>query len=150
MKRVIQRLNVYIYGDRLHKAKTIEIIYKERSEREIKSSVDIPEHTRKTFGNQRDIRKKAEASPNAPLLKRLNRNPQVLDTVRFSREKLPRFTLAERKITKFPKIAEQLLQQDRKVRKIQPMKYHIRAKMPSLPRLEPWLQEYGKISEEYP
>ena len=144
MKRVLQRLDVYIHGDRLHETKTIEIIYKERSERDIKSSVEIPDHLRKTFGTQREIRKKAEPSPNAPLLKRLNRNPQILEVVKFSKEELPRFKLEERKITKFPKIAEQLLQQDRKVRKIQPMKYHIRPQMPSLPSLEPWLQKYAR------
>lgn len=150
MKRVLQRLDVYIHGDRLHQAKTIEIIYKERSERDIKSSVEIPDHIRKSFGTQRETRKKVDPSPNAPLLKRLNRNPQVLETVRFAREKLPHFKLEERKLTKFPKIAEQLLQQDRKVRKIQPMQYHIRAKMPLLPSLEPWLQQYGKDPEENP
>ena len=144
MKRVLQRLDVYIHGDRLHTAKTIEIIYKERSERDVQSTVDIPDHTRKTFGEQRESRKKVEAGPNAPLLKRLNRNPQVLEVGYFSRSKLPRFTLAERKISKFPKIAEQLLQQDRKVRKIQPMKYHLRAEMPLIPSLEPWLLRYGK------
>ena len=144
MRRVVQRLDVYIHGDRLHKAKTIEIIYKERSERDIQSLVELPDHTRKTFGTQREIRKKAEPSPNAPLLKRLNRNPQVLDVGYFTREELPRFALSERTIMKFPKIAEQLLQLDRKVRKIQPMKYHLRAETIRIPSIEAWLEQYGK------
>ena len=140
MKRVLQRLDVYIHGDRLHQAKKIEIIYKERMEREVQSVVDIPDHIRKAFGKQRETRKKVETGPNTPLLKRLNRNPQVLEVGRFVKEKLPRFRLEERKIVKFPKIKEQLLQQNRKVRKIQPMRYHIRAKTISIPSIELWLE----------
>ena len=143
MKWVEQRLDVYIHGDRLHKARTIEIVYKERSERDIQSKVEIPDHSRKTFGTTRETRKKVEASPNAPLLKRLNRNPQVLQEGRFTREKLPRFQLSERKIEKFPKITEELLQLDRKIRKIQPMQYHIYPKTITIPTVDSWL-----ISEE--
>mgnify|MGYP006086612337 CR=1 FL=1 len=146
MKRVLQRLDVYIHGDRLHQAKTINIIYKERMEREVQSSVDIPDHIRKAFGKQRETRKKVETSSNAPLLKRLNRNPQVLEVGRFVKAKMPRFKLEERKIVKFPKITEELLQQNRKVRKIQPMRYHIRAKTISIPSIELWLESNAKSS----
>jgi hypothetical protein len=146
MKRVLQRLDVYIYGDRLHQAKTINIIYKERMEREVQTTVDIPDHIRKAFGKQRETRKKVETSSNAPLLKRLNRNPQVLEVGRFVKAKMPRFKLEERKIVKFPKITEELLQQNRKVRKIQPMRYHIRAKTISIPSIELWLENNAKSS----
>ena len=35
MRRVVERLNIAVHGDRLHKARTVEIVYKERMEREV-------------------------------------------------------------------------------------------------------------------
>ena len=140
MNRVFQRLDVYIHGDRLHKARTIELVYKERQQRKIISSLELPDHSRKSFGNFRPNRNTVEPSPNAPLLKRLNTNPQQLDVGYFTREKLLKPSLDERKISKFPKISEELLQQQIKVRKIQPMKFHIQAESIQIPSVDQWLR----------
>lgn len=148
MKRVLERLDVYIHGDRLHTMKPVDIVYRERMSRDIKSKVEIPDHARKTFGTFRNIRKTVEVSPNAPLLKRLNKNPQTLEKAYFRKEKLLRFQLQERKRVVFPKIIEELLQIDRKVRKIQPMQFHIRPATITIPSIEEWLNRSSMPSQQ--
>ena len=54
MRRVVERLNIAVHGDRLHKARTVEIVYRERMEREIGfQTVDIPEPKQTRTGKYR-------------------------------------------------------------------------------------------------
>lgn len=142
MKRVFQLLDVYILGDRLHTPKTIEIIYKERQEREL--SLEQFESNTTVFEIQttrfKDTQKIANAGPNAPLLKRIVKNPQALQVGSFVKSDIPKFTLEKREAIRFPTTIQDELKVDRKIRKIRPMDEHFYPESPTIPSVDEWLQ----------
>jgi hypothetical protein len=108
-------------------------------EREILTTVEIPDHSRKERHRLRKSRKTVEAGPNAPLLKRMIRNPQSLDRAYFQRIKSTRISIERREKIVFSQIVKEELQRDRKIRKIQPMELHIHPKTIRIPSINEWL-----------
>ena len=141
MKKAFKRLDIYVCGDRLHEPKKVEMITKRRSDRTIESKVVIPDHIRKQNHQIRKIRKSVEAAPNAPLLKRMVRNPQSLDRGYFVRVQTKRISIESREEIRFPRVVKEQLERDRKVKKIQPMAYHLRPTTLTIPSVEEWLEK---------
>lgn len=142
MRRVVDRLNIAVHGDRLHKARTVEIVYRERMEREIGfQSIDIPEPKVTRTGKYRATQNTVEPSPNAPLLKRVVQHPYALERGYFQRADLPRMKIQAREKIVFPKFVQEQLQKETKVRTIRPMEMHFRAKTPSIPTVDSWLTQ---------
>ena len=103
MRRVVERLNIAVHGDRLHKARTVEIVYRERMEREIGfQTVDIPEPKQSRTGKYRASQNTVDPSPNAPLLKRVVQHPYALEKGYFKRANLPRVKIQPREKIVFP------------------------------------------------
>ena len=141
MNRVFHRLDVYIHGDWLHSQRKVEIVYKERMDREISwNKVETPDHLRPDITRTRENRNIANPSPNAPLLKRVVKTPPTLEKSYFSRFEIPRMKLEGREAIVFPKIVQEELIKDKKIRKIRPMEYHIIAKTEKIPSVEQWLE----------
>ena len=139
IKKAIKRLDVYVVGDRLHQKKSVEQLCHKRLERDVQSKVEIPDHLRKENHKLRPSRKKAEAAPNAPLLKRMVRNPQSLEKDYFRKVEMERMRLEPRERITFPQIVKEELRRDKKVRKIQAMSYHIQPSTINIPKIDEWL-----------
>ena len=139
MKKALERLDIYVHGDRLHEPKKVELISRKRSQRDVQPKVDIPDHFRKEVHKPRASRKRVEAGPNAPLLKRVIRNPQSLDKGYFTKHSVERMVIQAREKVVFPRIVKEELQRDRKIRKIQPMKLHPKATTVQIPSVDEWL-----------
>ena len=140
MRRVVERLNIAVHGDRLHKARTVEIVYRERMERDIGfQTVEIPEPKQTRTGKYRASQSIVDPSPNAPLLKRVVQNPFSLEKGSFKRADLPRVKIQPREKIVFPQFVREQLQKETKVRTIRPMEMHFRAKAPTIPTVEGWL-----------
>ena len=141
MKKAFERLDIYVAGDWLHSKRKVEEVCQERMERDVQSQIEIPDHLRQERHIPRRSRKTVEAGPNAPLLKRMVRNPQSLDRGYFKPLQIERLTLQERAKIVFPRIVKEELQRDRKVRKIRPMDLHVQPKTVTVPTIEEWLRE---------
>ena len=141
MRRVVERLNIAVHGDRLHKARTVEIVYKERMEREVGfQSVEIPEPKLTRTGKYRASQNTVEASPNAPLLKRVVQNPFSLEKGYFKRANLPRIKIQPREKIVFPNFVREQLQKETNILTILPMEMHFRAESPTIPSVDSWLK----------
>lgn len=141
MRRVLDRLDVFILGDRLHKTRTVEIVYRERMEREVGfGEIDIPEPPIKRTGEIRHVRNVVDASPNAPLLKRVVQHPFALEKGDFQRAKIPRCHIEGRKRIEFPKFVQEELRKPFKIRTIRPMEMHYHPQTPVIPSVDSWLQ----------
>jgi|GEM_PF-5154551 len=140
MRRVVERLNILVHGDRLHQSRTIDIVYRERMEREVGfQSIDIPEPKVTRTGKYRPTRNVADPTPNAPLLKRVVQHPFALERGYFKRSDLPRVKIKPREKIVFPKFVKEQLQKQTKIRTIRPMELHIQAKSPFIPSVDTWL-----------
>ena len=141
MRRVVERLNIAVHGDRLHKARTVEIVYRERMERDVGfQTVEIPEPKQTRTGKYRASQNTVDVSPNAPLLKRVVQNPFSLEQGYFKRADLPRVKIQPREKIVFPQFVREQLQKETKVRTIRPMEMHFRAKSPIIPTVDSWLK----------
>jgi len=140
MKKAFERLDIYVVGDRLHVCGKIESLCHKRLERDQQTSIEIPDHLRKERHQLRKSRKTVEAGPNAPLLKRMVRNPQSLERGYFTKTAVERLSLESREKIVFPRIVKEELQRDRKIRKIQPMNLHIQPATVTVPSIEEWLR----------
>ena len=142
MRRVLDRLDVLIHGDRLHQLRTVDIVYRERMEREVGfQTVDIPEPKVTRTGKYRESRNTVEAAPNAPLLKRIVQHPFSLERAYFKRANIPRVKIEPRAKIVFPQFVKEQLQKETKIRTIRPMEMHIQAKSPTIPTVESWLTQ---------
>jgi len=147
MRRVVERLNIAVHGDRLHKARTVEIVYKERMEREVGfQSIEIPEPKQTRTGKYRASQNTADPSPNAPLLKRVVQHPYALERGYFKRADLPRMKIQPREKIVFPQFVREQLQKETKIRTIRPMEMHFRAQTPAIPTVDSWLQAASRPS----
>jgi len=141
MRRVLDRLDVFILGDRLHKTRTVDIVYRERMEREIGfGQIEIPDPPVKRTGAIRHVRNVVDASPNAPLLKRVVQHPFSLERGYFQRAKIPRCRIEARKRIEFPKFVQEELRKPFKIRTIRPMEMHHHPQTPVIPSVDSWLQ----------
>ena len=136
IKKAIERLDVYVAGDRLHQKKSVEQLCHKRLERDVQPNIDIPDHLRKERHRPRASRKTVEAGPNAPLLKRVVQNPQSLERDHFKRKDVERLRLEARERITFPRIVKEELRRDKKVRKIQAMSYHVQPSTINIPHGE--------------
>ncbi len=140
MQRVLNRLAVFIHGDRLHKLRVVDIIYRERMEREAGfGQIEIPDPPVKRTGEYRETRNVTDPSPNAPLLKRVVQNPFVLERGYFTKASVPRCRIEPRNKIVFPKIVQEQLKKTNKIRTIRPMELHVRPEVLMIPTIDSWL-----------
>ena len=139
IKKAIERLDIHVAGDRLHQKNPVEQLCHKRLARDVQSKVEIPDHLRKVRHKPRESRKRVEAGPNAPLLKRMVRNPQSLEKDYFKKVDVERMQLQPRERITFPQIVQEELRRDKKVRKIQAMSYHLQPATINIPSVDEWL-----------
>ena len=140
MRRVFERLDVCIPGDRFHKKRAVDIVYRERMEREIGfGQIEIPDPPVKRTGKLRETQNTTDPSPNAPLLKRVVQHPFVLERGYFSKASIPRCRIEPRKKIVFPKFVQEQLKKTNKIRTIRPMELHLRPEVPKIPTIDGWL-----------
>ena len=76
--KCLDRLNVYVLGDRQHRKRAVE---RKAELRMIEKDMILRTHDYNTEPKHgiRKMRKSVDAGPNAPLLKRIIRNPRSMD-----------------------------------------------------------------------
>ncbi len=142
MRRVLKRLDIAVHGDRLHQMRTVDIVYRERMERDVGfQSIDIPEPKQTRTGKYRPVQNTVDPSPNAPLLKRVVQHPFALERGYFTKANLPRVKIQAREKIVFPKFVQEQLQKTTKIRTIRPMELHIQPCTIQIPTVTEWLQK---------
>ena len=136
--RCIQRLDIYVLGDRQHELPSVAVAANQRLE-EKEPTVVLPDHTRPARGKTRKFRDAPTAGPNVPQqIRMVMRNPQTLDIGYFTREKILKLELEERRRAEYPKDVQEFLKRDRRVRKMRPMELHQRAFTVDIPSIDDW------------
>lgn len=136
--KCIQRLDIYVLGDRQHALPTVAHAANQRL-LEKEPTVVLPDHTRPARGKTRQFRDTPTAGPNVPQqIRMVMRNPQTLDIGYFTREKILKLELEERMRAEYPKDVQKFLKRDRRVRKMRPMELHHRAFTVDIPSIDEW------------
>lgn len=137
--KCINRLDIYVLGDRQHRLPKVAIDA-ERRLAEKPPTVILPDHTRKERGETRRFRNLPEPGPNVPQqIRMIMRNPQTQDVGCFEKIKIPVFKLEDRVKVEYPKDVQKYLSRDRRLRKIRPMDLHHRPSTVSIPSIDQWL-----------
>ena len=139
---LFDRLDLYVLGDRLHRERAVEQAAEKRLV-EKKTQVEIPDHLQPVRHKVRAASKTPTAGPNAPLLKRLVRNPQVMDRGHFTRTKLDRFQTQPRQRPCASALFREAMSVERKAEKLRPMSLHPRLESRIRPSLDTWLEDRG-------
>ena len=148
---LFERLNVVPLGDRLHRERDVEKEYQRRLEESLKRCqprIELPDHTMKEHHKTRLPRKNVFAEPNTPLLKRLVKNPKVLEVSRFkkmSSEKAIPERRPERAL--FANVAKQrrALSKNRGLIRYRAMDLYIKAATVKIPSVNVWLQHKNRL-----
>ena len=138
--KALNRLDVYILGDSLHREKKIEELVKRRLE-EKEQILRVSERKKRIVYGVKTYRKKIEPAPNAPLLKRIVKNPRSMDPGYSVRTKLPKAELVHREKMKRDTTISDYLKRDKKIRKMRPMELHLRFVMIERPTVDSWAKK---------
>ncbi|MEC7986442.1 MAG: hypothetical protein VX278_14850 [Myxococcota bacterium] len=144
--KALNRLDVYILGDRLHAETKVEELVKRRLE-EKEQILRVSERSKRIVYGVKKYRKKIEPAPNAPLLKRIVKNPRSLDPGYSVRKKLPKAELVHREQVKRDTTISEYLKTDKKIKKMRPMQLHLRASTVERPTVESWAKRL-RISKQ--
>ena len=79
-----------------------------------------------------------DATPNAPLLKRIVKSPSTLDVGYPTKIKIPRAVPEPRLVHQSDTTLKEYFQADKKIRKMRPMALHHKASCVVLPSIEEW------------
>ena len=138
--KALNRLDVYILGDRLHRENKIEEVVKRRLE-EKEQILRINERKKRIIYGVKTYKKKIEPGPNAPLLKRIVKNPRSMDPGYSVRTKLPKAELVHREKMKKDTTIADYLNRDKKIRKMRPMELHPRVVALARPSVDSWAKK---------
>ena len=138
--KALNRLDVYILGDRLHRENKIEALMKQRLAQK-EQILRVNERKKRIVYGVKTYRKKIEPGPNAPLLKRIVKNPRPLDPGYSVRRKLPRAELEHREKMKRDTSISEYLKKDKKVKKMRPMELHLRPSINKRPTVDHWAKQ---------
>ena len=141
--KCLERLNVFVLGDRQHRQRLVE---RQAEARLTEKDMILKTHDYKTDVKHkiRNIRKSVEAGPNAPLLKRIIRNPRGMEPGYFEKSDFQRPRLQSRPKFKPNREVSKVLRTDKKIRKIRPMSLHIKPKRDERLTVSHWLQQEKK------
>ena len=89
------------------------------------------------------MKKRVEPQPNAPLLKRIVKNPQGMDVGHAQKIKLVKAKLEKRLVYETDTTLRDYLHSDKRVRKMRPMELYEKAYVPSRPKIEEWIKSKG-------
>ena len=142
--KLLQRLHIYVLGDRLHQSTQLieqandrlrdkPLLLKTHSYDKVQISHSI-----------RSYRRSVEAGPNAPLLKRLITNPQILEKGYFSRQSIPKVKLVKRPRPDASSEVRDALRRDKRLKKMRPMDLHPPLKREKRPSISEFLHEREK------
>jgi nicotinamide mononucleotide adenylyltransferase len=141
--RLFERLDMFVLGDRLHTKKAVVKKAEKRLE-EKELLLKTHDYQREVRHDIKSYRHTANPSPNAPLLKRMVKNPQVLDIGFFSRISLQRLKLVDRPKPVYTKEVRDILRLDRRARKMRPMELHPKLDQRDIPSINEWLKGKGQ------
>ena len=106
--KCVQRLDIYVLGDRQHALPAVAVAANQRLQ-EKEPTVVLPDHTRPARGKTRKFRDAPTPGPNVPQqIRMVMRNPQTLDIGYFNREKILK-ELEERRPAEYPKDVQEYL-----------------------------------------
>jgi hypothetical protein len=135
---LLERLDLYVLGDRLHRERAVEQLACKRLI-EKKPQVEIPDHLQPRRHKVRVSSRTPSVTPNAPLLKRLVKNPQQMDRGHFTRSRLDRYQLQKRERPSAAALFREAMAVDRRVEKIRPMELHLKPVARLRPSVGEWL-----------
>ena len=134
-----KRLDISVLGDRLHKRSKLEKKTVKRLESK-EQILRISKPSKRIVYGVKKIRKSIEAQPNAPLLKRIVKNPQGMDVGYAKKIKLVKAKPEKRLVYQKDTTLRDYLHSDKRVRKMRPMDLYKKAYIPSIPRIDDWIK----------
>ena len=143
--KALDRLDVYILGDRLHTTRKVQKKATARLE-EKEQILRISKRSKRIVYGVKDSRKTVEPQPNAPLLKRIIKNPKTLDIGYMTRTKRMRAKPEERIVYQRDTTLYDYLHSDKRVRKMRPMELYVKAEIPERIAVEEWLKKQKRES----
>ena len=141
--RAFERLDLYIIGDRLHTDRKIQ----KKTQLRLKEKQQIVrtfEPSKRIVYGVKSYRKSIEPGPNAPLLKRIIKNPQPLDRGYMVRSKVERAKPQKRLVYQQDTTIRDYFQSEKKIKKMRPMELYQKAKTPDIPSIDDWIQQAKK------
>ena len=138
--KLLQRLHVYVIGDRFHRE---TVVMEQAAERLREKPMLLHTHNYdkvQISHSVRSYRRSVEAGPNAPLLKRLVKNPQILEKGYFSRVSIPKVQFVEREKPNVGATLKAALHREKKLKKMRPMDLHPPLKREKRPTIDDFLQ----------
>ena len=138
--KALDRLDVYIIGDRLHAKGDVEKKASKRLE-EKEQILRITKPSKRIVYGVKSYRKTVEPQPNAPLLKRIIKNPKTLEIGYMTRSKRQRAKPEKRLVYQADNTLRDYLRSDKRVRKMRPMELHHRPHIPKRPSIDGWLKK---------
>lgn len=143
--KAIDRLDVYILGDSLH---TDRYVQKKADQRlqEKEQILRLSERTKRIVYGVKDFSKTVEPQPNAPLLKRIIKNPKSLEVGEMVRTPRMRAKPEEREKYQRDTTLQEYFLADKRVRKMRPMELYYKAEIPERISVEEWLKKQKRES----
>ena len=138
--KALDRLNIYIIGDRQHVERVVQKKAAVRL-KEKKQILRITKPSKRIVYGVKACRKTIEPEPNAPLLKRIIKNPKSLELGYMVRKKRMRGKPEKRIVYQTDSTLRDYLHSDKKVRKIRPMDLYHKAEIPERLSVEEWLKK---------
>ena len=138
--KALNRLDVYIIGDRLHSTGEVAKLAEKRL-KEKDQILRITKPSKRIVYGVKSYRNTVEPQPNAPLLKRIIKNPKNLDLGYMVRNKRQRAKPEKRLVYQADNTLRDYLRSDKRVRKMRPMELHVRPEVPQRPPIDGWLKK---------
>ena len=133
------RLDRYIIGDRLHTDRKVQ----KQADLRTKDKDPIVrtfEPSKRIVYGVKSSKNSIEPGPNAPLLKRVIKNPQPLDVGYMVRTKIECAKPQKRLVHQQDTTVRDYFASDKKIKKMRPMELYHKAQTPEIPSVEDWLQ----------
>lgn len=143
--KAMDRLDVYILGDRLHKDRSIQQKADQRLQ-EKEQILRISKRSERIVYGVKDCTKTIEPQPNAPLLKRIIKNPKSLEVGYMVRTARMRAKPEERASYQRDTTLQEYFLADKRVRKMRPMELYYKAEIPDRVSVEEWLKKQKRES----
>jgi hypothetical protein len=144
--KALDRLDIYIIGDRQH----VEGVVQKKANLRLKEKeqiLRITKPSKRIVYGVKSYRKTIEPEPNAPLLKRIIKNPKPLDVGYMIRKKRMRAKPEKRLIYQVDTTLRDYLHADKRVKKMRPMDLYYKAEIPKRISIEEWLKNQNESVE---
>ena len=143
--KALDRLDVYILGDRLHTDRSVQKKAEQRLQ-EKEQILRMSKRSERIVYGVKSFEKTIEPQPNAPLLKRIIKNPKSLDVVYMVRNPRLRAKPEERISYQRDTTLYDYLASDKRVRKMRPMELYVKAEIPDRISIDVWLKKQKRDS----